>query len=136
MSSTITEPAVEPLVTSECSSQSLLTSFTDTTFQYDQIERQGNIALFEQTHKQSGIVRYEVVVIETKPAQTLPSGKSYPEREVSPSSGSWGQKGWTMYTTEGAREKIRWLQHPLTEDRTDAVERDTWKKRHPGRERT
>ncbi len=67
---------------------------------------------------------------------TDPSGKSYPEREVYPSASQWGHKGWTLYTEAGALEKMRWLHDPYTEDRTDDVERETWKKLHPGRERT
>ena len=39
---TATEQEIEPL----------LTSFTDKTFQYNKVERQGNIALFTQTHKE------------------------------------------------------------------------------------
>src|SRR6266436_3324001 len=87
----------------------LVTSFTDTTFRYDQIERQGNIALFTQTHKESGIVRFEVICIETKPAYTFPDGRHYPEREVYPSSTQWGKKGWTFFTEVGARHKMTFL---------------------------
>src|SRR5882672_10396203 len=119
---TAIESAIEPsecsngtedvlaLETEDCSEKNhLLTSFTDTTFQYTQIDRVGNIAFFTQTHKKSGIVRYEVVVIDIQPVHTFPNGITTPEHEAYPSSSQWGSKGWTMYTEAGAREKIRWL---------------------------
>src|SRR5882762_8499969 len=109
--------------------EALETSFTEKTFRYKQIDRQGDIALFTQTSKgvESGAVRYEVVVIEIKPPYTFPNGISYPEREGYPSASQWGRKGFSCFTEAGAREKMRWLQHSETEDRTDEVERQTWK---------
>src|SRR5262245_60703796 len=81
----------------------LPTAFEDPRFRYVQIERQGDLAIFSQTHKASGCVRYEVVLIRVQPAHTWPTGSTTPEKEAYPSSTSWGRLGHTCYTLAQAQ---------------------------------
>jgi hypothetical protein len=48
----------------------LPTAFEDRLFRYEQVSREGDLAIFAQTHKASGRVRYEVVLIRVQPAHT------------------------------------------------------------------
>jgi len=78
----------------------------DGRFRYVQVERQGDIALYQQVHKASGHIRYEVIKIKIQPEHTWPTGVVTPEKEAYPASGSWGQLGWTFFTLETARAKL------------------------------
>jgi len=74
------------------------TTFTDRSYRYTQLKRQGDIAIYQQQHKaHAAVIRYEVVRIRPRPATTLPSGVLLPEREAYPSSSAWGTDGWTFY---------------------------------------
>jgi hypothetical protein len=83
--------------------QAVATEFEDRTFRYVQIERQGDIAIYCQTHKIGVVDRYEVVRIRVKPAYAWPDGHVTPEREAYPGSTRWGQDGWTFFRIEAAR---------------------------------
>jgi len=89
--------------------QPLQTEFEDRLFRYTQIERQGDIAIFCQTHKESGCARFEVVKIRVRPAYTWPNGTTSPEREAYPGSSSWGSLGFTCFTLQAAQELARTL---------------------------
>ena len=89
--------------------QPLVTEFEDRTFRYAQMERQGTVAIFTQTHKLGGGVRYEVVRIRVAPAHTWPNGTTSPEREVYPGSYAWGREGWTFHRLPAAQGKLREL---------------------------
>ncbi len=78
----------------------------DGRFQYVQVERQDDVALYTQTHKASGNVRYEVIRIKVQREHTWPTGVTTPEKEAYPGSGSWGQLGWTFFTLETAQQKM------------------------------
>src|SRR5262245_53046222 len=79
------------------------TAFEDRLFRYIQVAREGDMAIFTQTHKPSGCVRYEVVLIRVQPAHTWPTGITTPEKEAYPSSTSWGRLGHTCFTLPEAR---------------------------------
>ena len=83
--------------------QTIEEHFEDSIFRYDQIERQGMIAIYSQTHKASGTQRYEVVRVRVRPPYIFPSGKSLPEHEAYPSAHAWGQDGWTFHALLEAR---------------------------------
>jgi hypothetical protein len=78
----------------------------DGRFQYVQVERQGDVAIYQQIHKASGNVRYEVIRIKIQREHTWPTGVTTPEKEAYPGSGSWGQLGWTFFTLADARQKM------------------------------
>jgi hypothetical protein len=91
---TIMEEAMQPIDT----------SFADRRYTYTQLERQGDIAIYEQRHKENPtVVRYEVVRIRVRPAGVLPDGRPVPERESYPSSSEWGRYGFTCMDVPEAR---------------------------------
>jgi hypothetical protein len=81
----------------------------DGRFQYVQVERRENVALYTQTHKASGHVRYEVIKIRIQPEHTWPTGVTTPEKEAYPGSGSWGRDGWTFFALAAAQQKMHEL---------------------------
>lgn len=83
--------------------QILSQTFEDRTFRYAQVARQGQVAIYMQTHKTGGAIRYEVVRIQIAPAHTWPNGQTTPEHEAYPSSSAWGRLGHTFYTEQAAR---------------------------------
>ena len=78
----------------------------DGRFKYVQVERQENVALYTQTHKASGTIRYEVIKIKIQPEHTWPTGVVTPEKEAYPGSGSWGRDGWTFFALTAAQQKM------------------------------
>jgi hypothetical protein len=77
----------------------LATEFDDRTYHYTQLERHGNLALYEQRHKElEAVRRYEVVRIRERPAHTWPNGTTSPAREAYPSTTAWGRDGWTCFS--------------------------------------
>ena len=93
--------------------QPLVTEFEDRTFRYAQVERHGNVAIFTQTHKLGGVVRYEVVRIRVAPEHTWPNGSTSPEREVYPHSNLWGRDGFTFHHLPAAQALLQRLQQGM-----------------------
>jgi len=89
--------------------QPLLTAFEDRVFRSTHVEREGDMAIFCQTHKESSCHRFEVVKIRVQPAHTWPNGTISAEREAYPGSTSWGALGWTCFTLQAAQELARTL---------------------------
>lgn len=81
----------------------LPTEFDERLFHYAQVEREGDIAIFRQTHKASGHGRFEVVLIRVQKEHTWPTGVTTPEKEAYPGSTSWGRLGQTCYTLAEAQ---------------------------------
>lgn len=73
----------------------LETEFRRDGFDYKQVKRRGDVALFEQRRGDEA-KGYELVIIRVKPAATLPNGRSVSEREAYPSSEEWGVFWWTV----------------------------------------
>jgi hypothetical protein len=86
--------------------QIIETEFEDRTFRYTQLARQGMIALYSQTHKPSGVTRYEVVVLRVAAAHTWPNGSVSPERETYPGATAWGRYGWTFFVLGDAQAHL------------------------------
>lgn len=109
----------------------LPTTFEDRLFRYAQVSREGDIAIFTQTHKASGHVRYEVVLIRVQPAHTWPTGVTTPEKEAYPGSTSWGRLGHTCFSLPEAQAlATTWRQQrdaaPMSEETAeDAGEEDS-----------
>jgi hypothetical protein len=87
--------------------ESVVDAFSDARFAYAQIERQGMVCIYTQTHKESGVVRYEVVRLHIQAAHTWPNGVTTPEKEAYPASGAWGREGWTYFTLPDAQAQMR-----------------------------
>jgi hypothetical protein len=91
---------------SEGDMQILERELEDGRFKYVQVERRENVALYTQTHKASGHVRYEVIKIRIQAEHTWPTGVTTPEKEAYPGSGSWGLYGWTFFALAPAQQKM------------------------------
>ena len=78
----------------------------DGRFQYLQVERRGDVALYTQTHKASGTIRYEVIKIRIQPEHTWPTGVTTSEKEAYPGSNAWGRDGWTFFALDAAQHKM------------------------------
>ena len=77
--------------------------FEDRLFRYAQVEREDDVAIFTQTHKASGHVRFEVVRIRVQAEHTWPTGVTTPEKEAYPGSTAWGRWGHTCFTLAEAQ---------------------------------
>lgn len=77
----------------------MATEFTARPFRFQQVVREGMLAIYRQTHQHGSMVRYEVVRLRVEPATTWPNGQITPEREVYPASRTWGGRA------------IRWKRH-------------------------
>jgi len=74
-------------------------------FSFKQLERVGNIALFEKTHPSADRKFYEVVKIKISPDQTI-LGKFIPEHEKYPASSEWGELGWSYSILSEAQKQL------------------------------
>jgi hypothetical protein len=83
-------------------------TFTERGFAYQQIERQGDVAIYSQTNH-AGIVRYEVVRIRIQREHTWPNGVTTPEKEAYPASTAWGRYGFTCMGLPEAEALFRAL---------------------------
>ena len=91
--------------------QPIDTAFEEGRFRYTQLERQGDIAIYRQEHKENPkVVRYEVIRIRIAPEHTWPNGNTTPEREAYPGASVWGRLGFTCFTVEEARTLAAGLQ--------------------------
>jgi hypothetical protein len=83
----------------------LPTEFRHDGFDYRQVKREGNVAMFSQSLG-GLVVAYEVVIVRTTPEKTWESGIITPEHEVYPSSSKWGLDGWTCISVEHAEARF------------------------------
>jgi hypothetical protein len=93
-------------------------TFTEKGFAYQQIERQGDVAIYSQTHP-GGAVRYEVIRIRIQREHTWPNGTTTPEKEAYPGSTSWGRYAFTTFGLAEARglaQKIREVRAGVEDD--------------------
>lgn len=84
--------------------ETLALAHSDRIFTYEQIARHGDYAIFQQTHKESGIARFEVIRIRVRSAHTWPNGRTTPAHEAYPSAESWGRDAWTFHSRDEAEK--------------------------------
>lgn len=84
------------------------TQFRQDQFDYRQIHRQGDVAIYEQTKAGTGILAFEVIKIRVFKASPYTSPE-FTHYEAYPSSEQWGVSGWTAKTKIEAYEKAREL---------------------------
>lgn len=79
-------------------------------FQYRQIAREGDMAIFEQTWAGSASpsICYEVIRIRRRDGFQI-NGRFVEPAEVYPNSEAWGVDGWTLPDREAAFAKLREL---------------------------
>jgi hypothetical protein len=80
-------------------------SFRAKGWDFRQIDRIGDVALFEKTHTEVACPSYEVVIVQRHGARVI-AGREIPAAEAMPSTEMWGRAGWTLTTENTAREKF------------------------------
>jgi hypothetical protein len=93
-------------------------AFRHNQFDFKQVRRKGDIAIFEKSKPTHTYPSWEVVIVQHNEAREI-AGIAIPARESMPWSESWGRLGWTDLTLEAA--KIRF--NALVNSRQDAVSR-------------
>lgn len=83
----------------------LRTSFRSKGFDYRQIERVGDVAMFEQTKPGLSEPRYEVVIVQRHDAYEI-GGAKVEAAETMPSTSAWGRLGWTYRDPKEARMRF------------------------------
>ena len=69
-----------------------------------QVWREADVAVYERSFKKDRPAHeFELVIIRTHKACVMPSGAVIPAGESYPSSGQWGQYGWSLPVRERAR---------------------------------
>lgn len=82
------------------------TSFGKNGYHYEQVVREGNVAIFRQRLRPGeGELAFEVIVIKVVPESTM-FGKVIPAREVGPSNEDFGKLGWTYPELSRAKAKM------------------------------
>jgi hypothetical protein len=99
-------------------------AFRSDGFEFEQLAREGDVALFRKTkiykHSARAIKNYrqepifhfetfEVVVVQKMEEHQWPNGDVTPAHEHMPHSEQWATHGWSLQTRERAREKFREL---------------------------
>jgi hypothetical protein len=83
----------------------LRTSFRSKGFDYRQIERKGDVAMFAQTKPGLSRTWYEVVVVQRYEAYEI-GEKTIEAAESMPGTSQWGKSGWTYRDPKEARSKF------------------------------
>ena len=105
--------------------QTIDTHFADRLFAYEQLAREGMVAIYSQTHTASAVVRYETVRLHIQAEHTWPNGTTTPEKEAYPSATAWGRRGWTFFTFADAQAQMQTLlAQPTSEGASGTVEGD------------
>jgi hypothetical protein len=60
------------------------------------------VALYRQTRRHSGVVRYEVIRLTIHKDQVWPDGRRTPAHEGYPPATAWGTRGWTFMRLKDA----------------------------------
>lgn len=83
---------------------------TNKNFKYKQIEREGSIAIYEQSLIDPPSTKkwYEVIVIRSHDGYEIAGNKVAPS-EMYPSANHWGTLGWTCSDLETAKKKFNKL---------------------------
>jgi len=81
--------------------------FEHNRFRHELVERQGDVCLVRRLNLEVDppSAHWEVVILQRRRAETLPSGRSYPAREAYPGDAEWGTHGWTFVIEALARAK-------------------------------
>jgi len=80
--------------------------FTSKGFIYTKVKREGDKAIYKQSHKEGNNLRYEVVLITRHNGYQLGSAFIEPS-EVYPGSSLWGIRGWTCVSLEDAEKRYK-----------------------------
>jgi len=87
-------------------------NFDRKVFNYEQLYRKNNLAIYAQKHKDTGFTTYEAIIIKSHNGYEI-AGTRIEPAETYPSDTQWGILGWTYQTLEGARNKIKKLEETV-----------------------
>lgn len=86
----------------------LPTSFRFKGFDYEQVKREGDVAMFEQTKPGLSRTWFEVVVVQRHDGYTI-GGSYVAPAESMPSASTWGRLGWTCRDRAAADKRFEVL---------------------------
>jgi hypothetical protein len=93
---------------SETIHKPLPTAFKAKGFDYEQVRREGDIAMFEQTKPGLRGTWFEVVVVQRHDGYTI-AGRYVAPAESMPSTSTWGRLGWTCSDRATAEKRFNAL---------------------------
>ena len=84
-------------------------------YNFRQIEREGDIAIYEQSDPETGkVYAFEIFIIQKNEASEI-FGNSVEARESVPSTEKWGKEAFTTWTLKEALDKKNILKNRLTQ---------------------
>ena len=89
--------------------KTLPATFGSDGFDFQQLRREGDIAIFVKQKPGFSFKSYEVVIIQKRDAYTWPNGETTPAHEAMPSSRDWGKYGWTYQTLQDVEMPFKTL---------------------------
>jgi hypothetical protein len=84
----------------------LATTFRADGFDFEQVDRDGDVATYLKTKQGHESQCFEVVLVQKYKEHTWPNGNTTPAHEAMPSSETWGTKGWTYPEREQAKVRF------------------------------
>jgi hypothetical protein len=84
-------------------------TFREGDFEFRQVAREGDVALYEKRKPSISNLLYEVVIVQEMEAHTWPDGRVSPAHEHLPGSWQWGSAGWFYSDLDDAWAKFREL---------------------------
>lgn len=84
-------------------------TFDRKVFQYEQLYRKGNYAIYSQKHRDTGFTTYEAIIVKNHNGYEI-AGVKIEASEVYPGDSQWGIFGWTYQTLDQAKNKIKQLE--------------------------
>lgn len=106
----------------------LETKFTSKGFEFTQVLRKGNMAIYEKQHSQSANPTYELIYINSHNGYEI-AGNKIPPSEVYPSDSAWGTYGWTYTTLDEAKAKFKTKLEQVTKNEEEKKIRKAEKKK-------
>ena len=78
-------------------------------FDFELVQREGDVALLRKSKPHHRDPSYEVVIVQKHKANKWPNGTSSPDRESMPHIGQWGTTGWTYSDLPSAKTRFNTL---------------------------
>lgn len=87
------------------------TTYRKNTYHYEQVIRDGDLAIFKQRLRPGeGCLAFEVIRVRQDPDRMI-AGTLVPAHERAPGNEEFGRFGWSFSTLEAAKAKLRELQN-------------------------
>lgn len=99
------------------------TEFRSRGFDYKQIKREGDIAVYSQTRITTGKQNFEVILVARHKGFRV-AGQEFPPAETYPTANQWGARGWTQTNLEAAEAKFERVKADRTPVEEEVAELD------------